>query len=310
MEVKYNSDTNLPKYPNQKNKFQELLQNPNLSSILLLVGIIGIYLLIFSFLGNAKNVANNGTTKSGFRLFEIIIFTIFIIVVIINIRYFANNPDFKFDAYMKNIFYGGRPEVDITVTGDSNKKEKEKKEENKNNEVFHIPNNVYTYEDSKALCKAYDSELATYDQIENAYEKGANWCSYGWSEGQLALFPTQKSQYEKLQKMKGHENDCGRTGVNGGFIDNPNVRFGVNCFGPKPLFNENDGIYMDRIKDQPMDLNKLKENKKADDFKRKLNEIVVAPFNYNLWSKHKPNPPKNNKEDVNPPEGFSSSFIL
>ena len=27
---------------------------------------------------------------------------------------------------------------------------------------------------------------------------------------------------------------CGLPGINGGYIDNPNIRFGVNCYGYKP----------------------------------------------------------------------------
>ena len=50
----------------------------------------------------------------------------------------------------------------------------------------------------------------------------------------MAYFPTQYDKWKKLQTIKGHENDCGRPGINGGFIDNPNVRFGINCFGYKP----------------------------------------------------------------------------
>ena len=33
---------------------------------------------------------------------------------------------------------------------------------------------TYTYEDAQMLCKAYDAKLATYDQIEEAYNKGQN----------------------------------------------------------------------------------------------------------------------------------------
>ena len=42
-------------------------------------------------------------------------------------------------------------------------------------EVFNISNNNYTYEEAQAVCKAYGAELATYDQIEDAYNKGAEW---------------------------------------------------------------------------------------------------------------------------------------
>ena len=41
--------------------------------------------------------------------------------------------------------------------------------------------------------------LATYDQLIAAHNKGASRCNYGWSGG-LALFPTQKSVYDKLQE--------------------------------------------------------------------------------------------------------------
>ena len=36
------------------------------------------------------------------------------------------------------------------------------------------------------------------------------------------------------------KNNCGRPGVNGGYIDNPYIKFGVNCYGKKPTPTEND----------------------------------------------------------------------
>jgi hypothetical protein len=108
-----------------------------------------------------------------------------------------------------------------------------------NKEVFNISNNLYTYEDAQNICKAYDAELATYDQIEESYEDGAEWCNYGWSAKQMAFFPTQKDTWEKLQKTNG-KNNCGRPGINGGYFDNPNIRFGVNCYGVKPKPSDTD----------------------------------------------------------------------
>jgi hypothetical protein len=93
---------------------------------------------------------------------------------------------------------------------------------------------MYTYDDAQSVCKSLGARLATYDDIENAYNKGGEWCNYGWSEGQAAYFPTQKNTWNNLQKSKSTKNSCGRPGINGGFIDNPNVRFGVNCYGKKP----------------------------------------------------------------------------
>uniref|UniRef100_A0A6C0I396 Link domain-containing protein n=1 Tax=viral metagenome TaxID=1070528 RepID=A0A6C0I396_9ZZZZ len=102
------------------------------------------------------------------------------------------------------------------------------------NQVFNVSNNLYTYDDAQAICASYGAKLANYDQIENAYNDGAEWCNYGWSADQMILFPTQKMTWNRLQGNKGHENDCGRPGVNGGHIDNPYLKFGVNCFGQRP----------------------------------------------------------------------------
>ena len=101
-------------------------------------------------------------------------------------------------------------------------------------QVFNISENRYTFYDAEPLCKALGAELATYDQVKEAYAGGGDWCSYGWSDEQLALFPIQKSLYNQLKTIKGHQNDCGRQGVNGGYMEDSELQFGVNCFGYKP----------------------------------------------------------------------------
>jgi hypothetical protein len=140
-------------------------------------------------------------------------------------------------------------------------------------EVFHISNNLYTYDDSVAICSAFDSKLATYDQIEDAYNKGAEWGTYGWSEGQMILFPTQKDTWNKLQKIKGRENDQGRPGINGGFLPNKNIFFGVNCFGIRPSATD-------------LDLNRLKHSN-IEPIKPKTiqDEIIDAKVKY--WKDNK-----------------------
>ena len=99
-------------------------------------------------------------------------------------------------------------------------------------EVYHIGNQIYTYQQADCKCKSYGGKLATRNDIVEAYNKGANWCSYGWSEGGKAFYPTQKCQWDKLQKTKNKEK-CGNPGVNGGKFPK-HIRFGVNCFGYKP----------------------------------------------------------------------------
>lgn len=115
-------------------------------------------------------------------------------------------------------------------------------------EVFNISNNLYTYSDAKAVCKSFGARLATYEDMERAYEKGAEWCNYGWSEDQMAFFPTQKSTWSELQKDAKRKDRCGRPGVNGGYMANPYVRFGVNCYGKKPEPSVAEKARMDAVK--------------------------------------------------------------
>ena len=152
-------------------------------------------------------------------------------------------------------------------------------------EVFHIRDNIYNYEEAKAVCEAHESKLANIEQVINSYKKGANWCSYGWSDNQMALFPTQKKTYKKLQEIEGHENDCGRPGINGGFIDNPNVRFGVNCYGVKPEITPDEVNYMKIMTIYPKNKDDLLFEKKVEYLKKKIPNILVDPFNNNRWSR-------------------------
>lgn len=146
-------------------------------------------------------------------------------------------------------------------------------------EVFYISGNNYEYEEAAAVCAAYDSELATYDQVQDAYGKGAEWCGYGWSQGGMALFPTQESTWQKLQ-LEGPEKSrtaCGRPGVNGGYFD-PSTKFGVNCFGIKPKGNN--------VK-LPLPLpgtNEGEFDKMVQKFKSMLNKMSVSPFSRATWS--------------------------
>ena len=156
-------------------------------------------------------------------------------------------------------------------------------------EVYNISNNLYTYEDAKAVCKAMGSRLATYDEVEDAYNNGAEWSTYGWSEGQHAYFPTQKETWTKLQKVKGHEHDLGRPGVNGGYFSNPNVRFGVNCYGVKPPMTDAEKALMDARKDQVYP--KSKEDRaldaKVEFWKANRDKMLVLNgYNTKAWSRY------------------------
>lgn len=157
------------------------------------------------------------------------------------------------------------------------------------NEVFNISDNAYTYDDAQAICKSYGATMATYDQIESAYNDGAEWCNYGWSNDQMIFFPTQKSTWDKLQKVPEHKNDCGRPGVNGGYIANPYVKFGVNCFGKKPPASDDDLVRMNSKQNML-----YPKSKKDIDLENKVNYwkdnaaslLKVNSFNNKKWSEY------------------------
>ena len=148
----------------------------------------------------------------------------------------------------------------------------------KRKEVFNIARDAYTYSDAEPLCKAYGAELATYDQVKEAWKKGADWCNYGWVKGQTAVYPTQKTTYDKLQAgPEDQRASCGVPGINGGYFDNPELRFGVNCYGSRPNSNEADERYKaaNRQNNTP---GGMAYDKKVRDFKEQLNQIPVNPF--------------------------------
>jgi hypothetical protein len=148
----------------------------------------------------------------------------------------------------------------------------------KRKEVFNIAQDTYTYADAEPLCKAYGAELATYDQVKEAWKKGADWCNYGWVKGQTAVYPTQQSTYDKLQAgPESQRGSCGVPGINGGYFDNPDMRFGVNCYGTRPNSNEADERYRaaNRQNNTP---DGMAYDKKVRDFKAQLNQIPVNPF--------------------------------
>jgi hypothetical protein len=77
-------------------------------------------------------------------------------------------------------------------------------------QVFNIHKNAYTYYDAEPLCKALGAELASYEQVKQAYAQGADWCNYGWVKGQMAVFPTSEDTYKKTQSgPEDGRNSCG-----------------------------------------------------------------------------------------------------
>jgi len=257
-------------------------------SLFILVIIIVSFVILFAGLNNNSdsssmdfNSAPTPNTTSSKLLGTILLGTVSALILIIGAKQIFN---FNITATLKDLFTM-KPEIDINVTetdalgGDSPIPEIMTEKQ-----VFHVPGNEYNYENAKAICKAYGSRLATYDEVESAYQDGAEWCSYGWSDNQMALFPTQTKTWDHLQTVEGHEHDCGRPGINGGYIANDKVRFGVNCYGNKPKITQAEKNLMNSTPVYPVTMKDIEEEKRVDYWRRNISDILISPFNNKVWS--------------------------
>ena len=268
----------------------------NMRAIILICVIIFMVYFVTNALagGGSENDTREGTLFANVSILEIFLWAIFIVIVVINgFQYFFNT---NITTEISNIL-STKPQITISQTvlsepdgvggggvsgdlgaGPSLKMRKQ---------VFHIPANVYDYDNAKALCQAYGANLANIDQMEEAHKSGAEWCSYGWSDNQMLLYPTQKSTWSELQKSTdpAKKNSCGRPGINGGYIENASMKAGVNCYGPKPEINPASSKLMTGIQNYEAGkmLDPLHEAR-VQQMKSKINDVVVAPFNKGAWS--------------------------
>ena len=267
----------------------------NMRTIIIICVVIFMFYFVTNALagGGSENDTRENALFANVSILEIFLWAIFIVVVLINgFQYFFNT---NITTEISNLL-STKPQITITQTvpaesdggggggisdlgaGPSLKMRKQ---------VFHVPANVYDYDNAKALCQAYGANLANIDQMEEAHKSGAEWCSYGWSDNQMILYPTQKSTWEGLQKNTdpAKKNSCGRPGINGGYMENASMKAGVNCYGPKPDINPASSKLMSSIQNYEAGkmLDPLHESR-VQQMKSKINDIVIAPFNKGAWS--------------------------
>lgn len=277
-----NSITGVPYTTNYLN---DVATNPMV--IIVLTVVIIAYYALFAGLGMANGKSAGDVAMSAGKsivFLEVLLWGVFVLLVLMNGMTYIFNTDIT--ASIKNLF-SAQPEIDIVVDqedGDMSGGDAPVPEIKLSKQVFHIPDNKYNYENAKAICNAYGARLATVKEMQEAYEKGADWCGYGWSDGQMALYPTQYDKWANLQKIKGHEHDCGRPGINGGYISNPNVNFGINCYGYKPKITQQEAEAMKMAPQYPKTMREIEFDKRVDYWKGKLEQIEVSPFNHNNWS--------------------------
>lgn len=271
---------------NMYNYLNNFIMNPMVFVIIILI-IIAYYVFSSSLgLGNSNFSVSSSESTLDSGIIGIIIVIILIALILVNaFQYFFS---INLTAYIKGLF---TPETEVKLVVENTTTSVEQPSESSNfaskiklkKQVFNIPGNYYNYENAKALCKAYDADLASYDQIEKSYNNGAEWCNYGWSANQMALFPTQKQTYNTLQTIKGHENDCGRPGINGGYMANPRIKFGVNCYGFKPSITSKEEELMKTSTPYPETREDKVFQERVDFWKNKVDQILLSPFNYNIW---------------------------
>jgi len=282
MNVSYDSVTGIGQNPLE---YIDAAQSTSTNGKLIMLAVLSVtillYYIIFATVPGGTGTSGPSPVTGGAKLLEVIMWGTFIVLLMINgYQYFFN---MNIVTSVQGLF-SDKPKVDITVQQPEGDSETSVPELRYFKQVFHVPGNEYTYDDAKDVCKAFDARLASYDEVEKAYNNGAQWCSYGWSDNQMALFPTQKNTWKKLQGIKGHENDCGRPGINGGFIANPDVQFGINCYGFKPQITAAEADDMKTASIYPKTLKDMEKQQKVAYWQTKLSDILVSPFNNDVWS--------------------------
>ena len=155
----------------------QLIADTKIFMLIALVIIIIIYGILFAVLGGGSGSGStsgtesgsSGTKSLGLRFFEVLLWSVFIMLVLLNgFQYFFNvNLTTKFVN-----FFTDKPKLEITMQVPEDEPVQEMKIKK---EVFNIPDNKYTYDDAKAICTAYGAKLANYDEVESSYQTGGEW---------------------------------------------------------------------------------------------------------------------------------------
>lgn len=150
----------------------------------------------------------------------------------------------------------------------------------KKEEVYYVSDNKFTAEEAPAVCAAFGGRIANYGDLEEAYESGANWCGYGWSDDGMALFPIQPGIWER-EYSKDPKHQCGRPGINGGFLD-PKLKLGVNCYGVKPKMTPGEAQQLN----PPAPKRDTAFDNLVNKIKGELSSLTLSPFTEKKWSEY------------------------
>ena len=93
-----------------------------------------------------------------------------------------------------------------------------------------------------------------------------------------------------MQKgAKRYRDDCGRPGINGGYFDDPKLRFGVNCYGIKPKPTNKDLKLLNYRPTPGLSKEEIEFNKRVYELKKNIKENSILPFKPYNWTKYNNN---------------------
>lgn len=137
----------------------------------------------------------------------------------------------------------------------------------------------YLKTDSVNVCEGLDSKLATYTQLLDASINGAKWEQYGWikddREGTNHVIDAYIPDNTKEKNI---------IGPHAVIPDDPEPKFGVNCFGVKPdMDNEyKEQLHSKNNKEKEEEQRRLKEQQL---FLNRVEHSDISPFQENKWSR-------------------------
>ncbi len=124
-------------------------------------------------------------------------------------------------------FASGDTEIQMFVSSDSPNVFKQDdmyflKPGSKEPQLYHIFENVYSFKEAQQECTKRGAGMATFKQLTDAYNAGADWCSYGWIDNGEAYVANRTGKCMPKQGLL----SAGRLGET--------VNFGAYCFGVVP----------------------------------------------------------------------------
>jgi hypothetical protein len=100
----------------------------------------------------------------------------------------------------------------------------------------------------------------------------------------MAVYPTQQDTYDTLQQGPAEQRGaCGKPGLNGGYFDNPELKYGVTCIGPKPSQSNHDATSITSGATRPLTSQGLAFENKVQQFKEQAESLSILPFNSGKW---------------------------